>query len=159
MIDLDIRLGITGLRLENKEDVIESINATLEEYHDVFDIQCDNKETYMLFKDIRKQLKDDRNEIWSSIKSKIATYTSDISADQKSLYEMYEELYNYIDNAIKAYETENEIGAAKAKITREENKAKKAATTSALTLTLQCPSDEVKARIIQFATDLGAVIL
>lgn len=158
-MELDIRLGIAGIRIDNKDAVIEAINNTLNEYKDIMDVPCSNKESYKLFKDIRKQLKDERNEIWNEVKTKVASYTSDIISDQKQLYAMYDELYNYIDGQIKQYETDNEVGAAKAKITRDENKAAKAQQLASLTLTLQCPSEEVKSRITQFATDLGAVIL
>lgn len=158
MIDLDIRLGITGLRLENRQEVEADIDNTLNEYADILSIPCNTKENYKLYKDIRKELKDDRNVIYSAVKEKVASYTSDIVKDQKELYAKFDELYNSIDKAIKEYETENEVGAAKAKITRDANKAAQAMQVESLTLTLQCPSEEVKARIAQFAIDLGAII-
>lgn len=159
MTNLDIRIGVNGIRIDNKDAIINDINSTLAEYKDILDVPCNNKEAYKLYKDIRKQLKDERNVIWNDVKTKVASFTADITKDQKELYAMYDALYNNIDNAIKAYEAENEVGAAKAKITRDENKAAKAAQQNSLLLTLQCPSEEAKNRIMQFATDLGAVIL
>jgi hypothetical protein len=159
MTDLDIRVGINGIRIDNKEQIIADIKATLDELKDILDIPCNCKEHYSLYKDVRKRIKDERNMIWNEVKTKVASFTSDITSDQKALYGMYDELYNNIDQAIKAYETENEVGAARAKITREANKAEREKTQSSLILSLQCPSEEVKARIVQYATDLGAVIL
>lgn len=159
MIDLDIRLGINGIRLDNKPEVIKDIQSTLSDCADVLDIPCETKEAYKLYKDIRKQLKDDRKTINDSIKEKLKSYTDNLVEDQKELSAMFDTLYNNIDNAIKAYEEQNEIGAAKAKITRAANKAAKEIEAASLTLTLACPSDEVKQRIIQFATDLGATII
>lgn len=159
MIDLDIRLGLSGVKLENKEAVIDSINTDIAEYKELLDIPCKTKDVYRLYKDVRKKLKESRNAIKYDIKEKVASYTETIINDQKELYEMYDKLYNSIDDAIKQYEEDNEVGAAKAKITRAANKAADEAETVSLNLSLACPSIEVKERIIQFATDLGATVL
>ena len=159
MTDLDIRLGISGIRIDNKDIVIEEITSSINDYKEILDIPCTSKESYKLYKDFRKRIKEERNEIWNVVKEKVASYTNDIIADQKTLYAMYDSVYNDIDNAIKAYEIDNEVGAARAKITREANKAANDQATTQLILTLQCPSIEVKSRIIQFAQDLGAIVL
>lgn len=159
MAELDIRLGVTGLRIDNKQQVIDDINASLKEYREVLEVECNDDETYKLYKDIRKQVKDERNLIWDAVKEKCKQFTTDIEADKKELYGMYDEVYDALDKGVKAYEEEYGIGAAKAAVTRAANKAAKAAETESLTLTISCPNALAKSRIAQFAIDLGATIL
>ncbi len=157
--ELDIRLDVTGLHIKNKAEMIEEIDKSITTLSEILEIDLTDNDIYKAYKDARKIVKDERNKIWNDIKEKVADIETDILADRKELYGKYDDIYKKLDDAIHAYETENEIGSVKAKMTRDNNKKAADAATSNLVLTLQCPNELAKQRIIQFAQDLGATVI
>lgn len=157
--ELDIRLDITGLHIRNKDEMIEEIDKSIKDLSEILDIPLTNDEAYKAYKDVRKMVKDERNKIWNDVKEKVADVESAVLADRKELFDKYDDIYQKLDDAIHSYEEEYEIGSFKAKKTRAMNKQLAEDTANDLSITIVCPSEEVKARIMQFANDLGATIL
>lgn len=157
--ELDIRLEVTGLHIVNKAEVATAIDNSIDELSSLLTVKITDDEIYKTYKDARRLVKNERDEIWSTIKDKVNDFEHDIIADRKELYGKYDEIYDKLSKAIHEYEETYEIGSVKARNTRNMNKQKAADEQNALLLTLQCPSAEIKARIIQLATDLGAIVL
>ena len=98
--ELDIRLDITGLHIVNKAEVATAIDDSIDELSSLLTVKITDDEIYKTYKDARRLVKNERDEIWSTIKDKVNDFEHDIIADRKELYGKYDEIYSDIFNYV-----------------------------------------------------------
>lgn len=156
--DLDVRFGIAGLELRNKAEVLNEATKIVSDAGSISNDKITDDDMYKTCKECRKLLKNERSIVETKKKESVNDFKKDFEADMNEIIAVFDKPINEFNNTIKTYETEEEIGAVKATMTKAANKAKAEIINDSMTLTISCPSKEVKDRIIQFATDLGATI-
>ena len=157
-VQLDVRFGVGGLELKNKDEVLAEANKIVADIGSISKDKIEDDETYKVAKECRKILKDDRYEIASKKKSSVNAFKEGFEADADEILAVFDKPISDFNDSIRAYETQESIGAAKAIMTKAANKAKEEMISDSLTLTIACPSKEAKDRIAQFAKDLGATV-
>lgn len=159
MTELDIRLGINGLRLENADVIEKEIDDTISTLSDVLTVDCASKDAYKLYKDARKELKDIRSQIKTAVSEKVKEMQNDVVEVKDKLLSKLDDLYDKLDAGVKAYEEENCVGAYKAAQTKAAKQIVKDEEEKLFSLSIVCPSILVKEQIEQYAISLGATIL
>ena len=154
----EVRFGVAGLQVKNMSDCLASTDDFIREMSAALEVEMSSDDVYKTYKDCRKALKDHRKEIDDMRKEAVKSVKADFEKDMKAITEKYDLAISKFDDAIRSYEEEYNIGAAKAKATRDANKAAKEAEFDAMTLVIHCLNAESKERIAQFAKDLGATI-